>query len=58
MLNLIIALLSDTFDQVNLTSHKREIKEKALLMVENEFIFFRSIVFKKAKYVIMISNQG
>lgn len=45
MLNLIIALLGDTFDRVNLTSKKREIQEKALLMVENEFIFFRSFLF-------------
>jgi hypothetical protein len=48
-LNLLIAIMGDTFDRVQETVENNTLNEFAQIMVENEIIFPRSTIFKDAK---------
>ena len=54
LLNLLIAIMGDTFDKVQETQVSSIFKERASMILENEFIFSRIKVFKKAKYILTI----
>jgi len=56
-LNLLIAIMGDSFDRVQETSENNMLKEFAGIMVENELLFNRSKVFKDAKYIIVIQEE-
>ena len=54
LLNLLIAIMGDTFDQVQETSDQNILKDLAGIMVENEILLNRNLVFKNQKYIIVI----
>ena len=56
-LNLLIAIMGDTFDRVQETSESNILKETASIMVENEFLINRERLFKGAKYIIIIEED-
>ena len=45
LLNLLIAIMGDTFDQVQETSDQNILKDMAGIMVENEILLNRNLVF-------------
>lgn len=51
-LNLLIAIMGDTFDRVQETTENNMLKELANIMVENEMLVNRKRLFGKAKYII------
>ena len=57
LLNLLIAIMGDTFDKVQETQVSSIFKERASMILENEFIFSRIKVFKKAKYILTIQME-
>ena len=57
LLNLVVALLGDTFDRVNESASKIELQEKARMICENEFILNRWLLFRHAKYLIVIDQE-
>ena len=57
LLNLLIAIMGDTFDKVQETQVSSIFKERASMILENEFIFSRIKVFKKAKYILTIKLE-
>ena len=56
-LNLLIAIMGDTFDRVQEHAENNMLRELALMMVENEFLFNRSRIFKDAKYIIVAQEE-
>ena len=56
-LNLLISIISDTFDKVKETEESNMLKELALIMSENEILVDRSKVFEHAKYIIVITKD-
>lgn len=48
-LNLLIAIMGDTFDRVQETVENNTLKELAQIMIENEMLFNRKVIFKDAK---------
>lgn len=57
LLNLLIAIMGDTFARVQETSENNMWKEITGLMVENEVLINRMSAFKKAKYIIVIEEE-
>eukprot|EP00344_Euplotes_crassus_P002509 CAMPEP_0196995916 /NCGR_PEP_ID=MMETSP1380-20130617/1922_1 /TAXON_ID=5936 /ORGANISM="Euplotes crassus, Strain CT5" /LENGTH=281 /DNA_ID=CAMNT_0042411725 /DNA_START=101 /DNA_END=942 /DNA_ORIENTATION=- len=57
LLNLVIAIMGDTFDKVQETQEKSMLQELANMIRENEFLFSRSRAFKKAKYIVVIEPE-
>jgi len=57
LLNLVIALMGDTFDKVNESASKVEIQEKAVMICKNEFCFSWWIFFWWARYILVISPE-
>ena len=57
LLNLLIAIMGDTFDKVQETQVSSIFKERASMILENEFIFSRINMFKKAKYILTIKLE-
>ena len=57
LLNLLIAIMGDTFDRVQETSEASMLKEITSIMQENEFLFDRERVFKHARYVIVVQRE-
>lgn len=57
LLNLVIAIMADTFDKVQETAENSMLQEYAAMIRENEFLFSRSKVFKKSKYIIVIKEE-
>jgi hypothetical protein len=57
LLNLLIAMMGDTFDRVSETLENNTLKELCGLMAENEHLFWRNFIFKQAKYIIIISEE-
>mmetsp|Transcript_20406 Transcript_20406/g.20128 ORF Transcript_20406/g.20128 Transcript_20406/m.20128 type:complete len:318 (+) Transcript_20406:1341-2294(+) len=57
LLNLIIAIMGDTFDRVQETQEKSMLKELTDMIRENEFLFSRSRAFKNSKYIIVIEPE-
>ena len=56
-LNLLIAIMGDTFDRVQEAADSNMLKELTSIMAENEILFNRSIVFKNAKYIIVVQEE-
>ena len=56
-LNLLIAIMGDSFDRVQETSDSNTLRELAGIMVENELLLNRKKVFGDAKYIIVIQEQ-
>jgi len=56
-LNLLIAIMGDTFDRVQEHAENNMLRELAIMMVENEFLFNRSRIFKDAKYIIVAQEE-
>ena len=54
LLNLVIAIMGDTFGRVQETQEATKLKEYASIMRESEFLFTRSSFFRKTKYIIVI----
>lgn len=57
MLNLLIAIMGDTFDRVQDLAENNKFKELASIMVENEILINRARVFYDAKYIIVIQEE-
>jgi hypothetical protein len=57
LLNLLIALMGDTFDKVQETAENSMLKELTQIMRENEFLFQRKKIFKKFKYIIIVELE-
>lgn len=55
-LNLLIAIMGDTFDRVQETAESNMLKELASIMIENDAIISREKVFKDSKYIIVVSE--
>ena len=57
LLNLIIAIMGDTFDRVQETQENSMLRELAQMIRENEFLFSRKRKFRKSKYIIVIEPE-
>ena len=57
LLNLVIAIMGDTFDRVQETQENSMLKELTNMIRENEFLFSRTGAFKKAKYIVVIEPE-
>jgi hypothetical protein len=57
LLNLVIAIMGDTFDRVQETQENSMLKELTNMIRENEFLFSRTRAFKKAKYIVVIEPE-
>ena len=55
MLNMIIAIMGDTYDKVMQIQKEERLKAKCKLIHENEFIFARYRLFHKFRYIIIAS---
>ena len=51
-LNMLIALMADTFNRVTAINEQSKLKEICSMMADNEFILDRSKEFKNSKYII------
>ena len=57
MLNLLIAIMGDTFDKIQETAEKNTYKELVNMINENELLVVRKWVFGNAKYIIYIREE-
>jgi len=57
LLNMLIALISDIFDKVHENISNNLLKELVVLMVESELLISRTKLFKRKKYIILISKE-
>ena len=57
LLNLVVAIMGDTFDKVQKTQELSMLQELAQMIRENEFLFSRKRIFKKAKYILVIEPE-
>ena len=57
MLNMLVAIMGDTFDRVMDTAESSMYKELAATMYENEMIMNRKRIFGDAKYIIIIQEE-
>lgn len=57
-LNLLIAVLSDSFDKIQETLDNNLLKEMAIMMSENEVFINRKRVFKGMKYLFIIDKTS
>lgn len=57
MLNMLIAIMGDTFDRVQDTSENNMLQELANIMCENENLINRKSIFGDAKYIIIIQSE-
>jgi len=57
LLNLLIAIMGDTFDRVQETQENSMFKELASMILENEFLFSRIKEFSHAKYILVIEPE-
>lgn len=55
MLNLLVAMMGDTFNKVKECEENNVWKEICGMMVENELLMNRKTAFKNAKYIIVIT---
>jgi len=56
-LNLLIAIISDIFDKIHENIQNNLIKELVYFMVESEVLINRRKLFKKHKYIIIVSRE-
>lgn len=57
LLNLLIAIMGSTFERISEGLADLSIREKALLVSENESLFSREQLFKKSQYLVIISEK-
>lgn len=57
LLNLLIAIMGSTFEKVKEQLNNLSIREKVLLVSENESLFHRNELFNKAQYLIIIQEK-
>jgi len=57
LLNAVIAIISDIFDQVYENMNKNLLKELVTLMAESELLISRKRLFKNKKYIIIIQKE-
>ena len=57
MLNLLIAIMGDTYANVSSIGEQTKFKELASMMSENEFVMNRSKVFGQSKYIVVCSLE-
>ena len=57
MLNMLVAIMGDTFDRVIETAESSMYRELASAMIENEMIVNRHRIFGDAKYIIIIQEE-
>ena len=57
MLNLVVAIMGDTFSRVKQTQEYSMLQEITQMIQENEFLFSRKRAFKDAKYIIIIEPE-
>ena len=57
LLNLVVAIMGDTFDKVQRTQEYSMLQELSQMIRENEFLFSRKRIFKKAKYILVIEPE-
>ena len=57
LLNLVIAIMGDTFDRVQETQESTMLQEFVSIIRENEFLVSRKRLFKNTKYIIIIQPE-
>lgn len=57
LLNLVIAIMGDSFDRVQERSEQSLLQELTQMMRENEFLFHRNLFFRGAKYIVIIKPE-
>lgn len=57
LLNLVIAIMGDTFGRVQETQRGTMLQEFSSIMRENEFLFNRKSIFKGIKYIVVIEPE-
>ena len=57
LLNLLIAIMGDTFERVLETMENSMLKEITQMMQENEYLFNRTRVWGRAKYIIVVQSE-
>ena len=57
LLNLVVAIMGDTFDKVQKTQEYSMLQELSQMIRENEFLFSRKRIFMKAKYILVIEPE-
>jgi len=57
LMNLLIAIMGDTFSRVNEATLQSQLKEQAQLMSENEAFFNRDYYFSNKKYIILVDQE-
>lgn len=57
ILNAVIAIVSDIFDQVYENMNKNLLKELVILMAESELLISRKSLFKSKKYILLVEIE-
>ena len=57
LLNLVIAIMGDTFDRVQETQEATMLQEFASIIRENEFLVNRHKMFKDVKYIVIVQPE-
>jgi hypothetical protein len=57
LLNLVIAIMGDTFDRVQETQESTMLKEFTNIMRENAFMIPKSLLYKDTKYIIIVQPE-
>ncbi|CDW77734.1 wd-40 repeat protein [Stylonychia lemnae] len=57
LLNMLVAIMGDSFNRVNETSENQIVREHLQLIVENDFLFDRKKEFSNVKYLIEIKDD-
>jgi hypothetical protein len=58
LLNLLIAIMGDTFSKVLESITNLSIREKVMLMSDNEILFNRREIFKNTQYLIIVQEKN
>jgi ABC-type multidrug transport system fused ATPase/permease subunit len=58
LLNLVIAIMGDTYDNVTETQEAAKLQEFCQMMRENEFLIRRNRVFSNEKYIVIIKPES
>ena len=53
MMNLLIAIMGNTYSQVESLGQSSSLKEKCALINENEFLMDREVLFKYSRYIVV-----
>ncbi|CDW79229.1 wd-40 repeat protein [Stylonychia lemnae] len=58
LLNMLVALMGESYDRVNSTLENHRVREHLQLIVENEFLINRKKQYKDVKYLIQIKDDN